>query len=235
MEHLASVQMSWLQRYRLHQAARRLSSSQRPAERFAYMSSAPDDEDLADGEAGAVDIEGDNPRDNLEHEDALERMECAQHPMSGDSLQEVLFREEEWLACLAGRKTKKLKTSLQQLRKFVNSLGGVPKVRNDLDIKTSGVAESVKQDWSHGEAARVLTLQKDYLEYLVGGRFVCLSYCFVLISLLFVVLVWRQFKRVVAYLFPTEQDRRRWTKAWKLFSAMWLSRKQRQPIHSWRL
>ena len=84
---------------RAHHAARRLSSSQRRAERFAYISKLEEHGDLEEDD-GSVDIEG---QDGLGEQDALERQERALHAVALDSLQDVLFREAEWARALAGR------------------------------------------------------------------------------------------------------------------------------------
>ena len=46
LEHMSHVQLQWLERFRLHHEARQLSSSQRRAERFAYMTKEEEGEDV---------------------------------------------------------------------------------------------------------------------------------------------------------------------------------------------
>ena len=45
-EHMSHAQLQWLERFRLHHEARQLSSSQRRAERFAYMTKEEEGEDV---------------------------------------------------------------------------------------------------------------------------------------------------------------------------------------------
>ena len=169
LEHLCTLQLSWLERYRLHQAARRLSSSQRRAERFAYMSNVDMEEaDPEEDETGAVDIEGEDADDDMQHADALERMECAPHPIHKDSLADALFRDREWYAVMANSKAKALKTSLQKLMQFVNCLGGVPDVKHGMGIRSNGTTE-LDRTWSHADTGRIFAAQKQYLEYIAGG------------------------------------------------------------------
>ena len=94
LEHLSFTQLTWLRRFEQHHAARRLSSSQRRAERFAYISKLEEHGDLEEDD-GSVDIEGHDVQDGLGEQDALERQERALHAVALDSLQDVLFREAE--------------------------------------------------------------------------------------------------------------------------------------------
>lgn len=61
-----------------------------------------------------------------------------------------------------------LQDALQRLRDFVNGLGGVPDARIDLGIK-GNAASGLERNWTFAEAQRSLMLQKQYLEFCVGG------------------------------------------------------------------
>ena len=61
-----------------------------------------------------------------------------------------------------------LQDALQRLRDFVNGLGGVPDARIDLGIK-GNAACGLERNWTFAEAQRSLMLQKQYLEFCVGG------------------------------------------------------------------
>ena len=79
---------------------------------------------------------------------------------------------------LGRRKTSVLQDTLKRLRDFVNGLGGVPDARTDLGIKNSAIS-GLDRNWTSAEAQQFLMLQKQYLEFCVGGRrlnrLLCLS------------------------------------------------------------
>ena len=81
----------------------------------------------AEDDVGPVDIEGSDVENDLEHEDAIERMDCAEHPVSREALKEVLFREKDWKRCLAGRDNR-TKFALSRLKQVVEAMGGLPNV-----------------------------------------------------------------------------------------------------------
>ena len=166
LEHLSFTQLTWLRRFEQHHAARRLSSSQRRAERFAYISKLEEHGDLEEDD-GSVDIEGHDVQDGLGEQDALERQERALHAVALDSLQDVLFREAEWARVLAGRQSR-TKETLTNLTDFCLSLGGVPQVQQGLSIRAQG-AVGLRRNWTHADAERALGAQKRYLEFLSGG------------------------------------------------------------------
>ncbi|CAK9053900.1 unnamed protein product [Durusdinium trenchii] len=105
----------------------------------------------------------------MQHADALERMECAPHPIHKDSLADALFRDREWYAVMANSKAKALKTSLQKLMQFVNCLGGVPDVKHGMGIRSNGTTE-LDRTWSHADTGRIFAAQKQYLEYIAGAE-----------------------------------------------------------------
>ena len=72
-----------------------------------------------------------------------------------------------------------LQDALQRLRDFVNGLGGVPDARIDLGIK-GNAASGLERNWTFAEAQRSLMLQKQYLEFCIGGGALWLWMSFVL-------------------------------------------------------
>ena len=71
-----------------------------------------------------------------------------------------------------------LQDALQRLRDFVNGLGGVPDARIDLGIK-GNASSGLERNWTLAEAQRSLLLQKQYLEFCVGGgALLILLFCF---------------------------------------------------------
>ncbi|CAE7222568.1 hypothetical protein AK812_SmicGene41034 [Symbiodinium microadriaticum] len=133
LEHFAMLQDTWLERFLLYHEARGGSSAQRRAERFKYMGGASGDdseEEAGSGADGPVDILGDDVPGE-EEEDAYvyaERMEQPQYPVSLQSLDEVLFREQDWKKALRRqRNPTSIHESLQKLHGVVEAVGGVPR------------------------------------------------------------------------------------------------------------
>ncbi|CAE7487143.1 tkt, partial [Symbiodinium necroappetens] len=166
LEHMCHVQDTWLERLSLHHSARQTSSSQRRADRFAYVSKA--DEDGEEDDAGPVDIEGDGVPDDLEHQDAIERTECAEYAVSMDALAEVLFRDKEWKSAMSGRASK-TKEALQCLKLVVDGLGGLPDVQAAPSGPTVGAA-GIRRIWAQGDAQAAFDQQRRYLDKADGKR-----------------------------------------------------------------
>ncbi|CAK9066078.1 unnamed protein product, partial [Durusdinium trenchii] len=150
--------------FRLHHEARQLSSSQRRAERFAYMTK---EEEGEDDDVGPVDIEGSDVENDLEHEDAIERMDCAEHPVSREALKEVLFREKDWKRCLAGRDNR-TKFALSRLKQVVEAMGGLPNVTVNVEGERP-LDGALRRAWAYAEAQDMFDRQSQYLENLSGG------------------------------------------------------------------
>ena len=83
LEHLSFTQLTWLRRFEQHHAARRLSSSQRRAEHFAYISKLEEHGDLEEDD-GSVDIEGHDVQDGLGEQDGSSASWTAK-PHQGDA------------------------------------------------------------------------------------------------------------------------------------------------------
>ncbi|CAK9107069.1 Uncharacterized protein SCF082_LOCUS49855, partial [Durusdinium trenchii] len=164
LEHMSHAQLQWLERFRLHHEARQLSSSQRRAERFAYMTK---EEEGEDDDVGPVDIEGSDVENDLEHEDAIERMDCAEHPVSREALKEVLFREKDWKRCLAGRDNR-TKFALSRLKQVVEAMGGLPNVTVNVEGERP-LDGALRRAWAYAEAQDMFDRQSQYLENLSGG------------------------------------------------------------------
>ena len=168
-EFLSHLQTAWMERFEQHCAARRVSSSRRTAERYALMTALDKEEDLEDDSAPPI-IEGQEVEDDLLLQEELDNLERAQWPVDGEALHEAMFRELDWMKVLSNRKPSVLQDTLRSLRDFVNGLGGVPNARTNLGISGGGVT-GVGRDWTFAEAQRSLMLQKQYLEFCVGGGF----------------------------------------------------------------
>ena len=166
LEFVACIQTGWNERFEQHHAARRLSSSRRRAERFALMTKIEED-DLEDDTA-PPDIEGDDVEDDLRQQEELERLERAQWTLEPHSLQQALFREEEWEKILKNPRSSVLRDTLQMLHEFVNALGGVPKVANGMGIRGAS-ATGIERNWTAAEAEHAMSRQKQYLEFCAGG------------------------------------------------------------------
>ncbi|CAK9076536.1 Transketolase [Durusdinium trenchii] len=172
LEHMSHVQLQWLERFRLHHEARQLSSSQRRAERFAYMTKEEEGEDVEEcwiqhDDVGPVDIEGSDVENDLEREDAIERMDCAEHPVSREALKEVLFREKDWKRCLAGRDNR-TKFALSRLKQVVEAMGGLPNVTVNVEGERP-LDGALRRAWAYAEAQDMFDRQSQYLENLSGG------------------------------------------------------------------
>lgn len=114
-----------------------------------------------------MDIEGDGVPDDLEHQDAIERTECAEYAVSMDALAEVLFRDKEWKSAMAGRASK-TKEALQCLKLVVDGLGGLPDVQAAPSGPAVGAA-GIRRIWAQGDAQAAFDQQRRYLDKVAGG------------------------------------------------------------------
>ena len=95
-------------------------------------------------------------------------MERAQWTLEPHSLQQALFREEEWEKILKNPRSSVLRDTLQMLQEFVNALGGVPKVANGMGIRGAS-STGIERNWTAAEAEQAMSRQKQYLEFCAGG------------------------------------------------------------------
>lgn len=121
----------------------------------------------AEDDVGPVDIEGSDVENDLEHEDAIERMDCAEHPVSREALKEVLFREKDWKRCLAGRDNR-TKFALSRLKQVVEAMGGLPNVTVNVEGERP-LDGALRRAWAYAEAQDMFDRQSQYLENLSGG------------------------------------------------------------------